>query len=506
VEPDDAPSPVELVVVGLLLTAGVVLRFATTSPLWLDEALSVHIAELPLAELPEALRRDGHPPLYYALAHWWSGWFGTGDLAVRSLSGLLALAIVPLVALWARRRAGAVAAVWAAGLLAVLPFATRYATEARMYALVMLLVAAGALVLDRVLERSGWIPVAGLAIVTGALLYTHYWAIWLLAVVGAGLVWRGVRAGPGPVRAGVIRAVVGLGAGGVLFLPWVPVLVDQLGSTGTPWADPVRPTAALATTLVDLAGGRVAAESPLGAAVIALLVVLGLLGRRRAPHQVVLDVRTEPTVRREAIVAVATVVLGSVVAFVGSSAFESRYAAVVVPAVVVAAGAGAATIPGPLRRALVVGAMALVIAIGAVAGVVDQRTQAAEVADAITAQAGAGGLVVVCPDQLGPSTVRALGDAYEVVRVPDLADARFVDWRDYEARNAAIDPAELAERILARSAGEPVLLVWAGGYKTFGTTCEALVGELGRSRPPDALLAADGSRFFEPMAVYRFAG
>ncbi len=49
----------------LAVALGVVARFVATSPLWLDEALSVHIASLPMGDIPDALRHDGHPPLYY---------------------------------------------------------------------------------------------------------------------------------------------------------------------------------------------------------------------------------------------------------------------------------------------------------------------------------------------------------------------------------------------------------------------------------------------------------
>jgi mannosyltransferase len=61
----------ELVIVGLAVVVGVAARFVTTSTLWLDEALSIHVARLPLGEITDALRHDGHPPLYYFLLHFW---------------------------------------------------------------------------------------------------------------------------------------------------------------------------------------------------------------------------------------------------------------------------------------------------------------------------------------------------------------------------------------------------------------------------------------------------
>ena len=64
-------------VTGLVLVVALALRFWTSSDLWLDEALTVNIARLPLHEIPAFLRRDGSPPLYYFLLHFWISWFGT---------------------------------------------------------------------------------------------------------------------------------------------------------------------------------------------------------------------------------------------------------------------------------------------------------------------------------------------------------------------------------------------------------------------------------------------
>ena len=111
---------------------GVALRAWTRSDLWLDEALSVNIARLPPGELFEALRHDGHPPLYYLLLHGWIEVFGDGDEAVRSLSAVLSVATLPVAWVAGRRYGGRVAAVATVVLLATSPFAVRYATEARM--------------------------------------------------------------------------------------------------------------------------------------------------------------------------------------------------------------------------------------------------------------------------------------------------------------------------------------------------------------------------------------
>ena len=130
-----------LVSVLVVVAAGVVLRFIATGPLWEDEAQSVAISRLPLSQLFAALRGDGSPPLYYLLLHAWMQVFGTGDVAVRALSGIFAVAALPLIYLLAGDRAGPVTL----ALAAVNPWLIRYATEARMYALEVLLVLLGLL-------------------------------------------------------------------------------------------------------------------------------------------------------------------------------------------------------------------------------------------------------------------------------------------------------------------------------------------------------------------------
>ncbi|MDA8343537.1 MAG: glycosyltransferase family 39 protein, partial [Actinomycetota bacterium] len=175
-----------LVVAALVVVAAaaLVLRFWTRSDLWLDEALTVDIARQPLHELPTYLRRDGAPPLYYALLHVWMGMFGTSDLAVRSLSGVVGVVTVPCAWL-AGRRIGGTTAAWAAALLvATSPFAVRYDTETRMYALVALLTVLGFLALARTLDRPRPGNLAAVAVVTAALLYSHYWSLYLLGVTG----------------------------------------------------------------------------------------------------------------------------------------------------------------------------------------------------------------------------------------------------------------------------------------------------------------------------------
>ena len=101
----DAPHVDRLLqaLVALAVVVGVVLRFLPRSGLWLDEALSANIASLPLGDIPDALRRDGHPPLFYVLLHFWQSLGGDGDEWLRAMSGVVSLLTLPVMYLAGRR-------------------------------------------------------------------------------------------------------------------------------------------------------------------------------------------------------------------------------------------------------------------------------------------------------------------------------------------------------------------------------------------------------------------
>ena len=209
-----------------VLVVAFVFRFLTTSDLWLDEALTVNIAKLPLSQLQHALRQDGAPPLYYVLLHGWIQVFGSGDVAVRALSGVLGLVMIGLSYV-AGLRFGADDrerrwSAWAAVLVvASSPYAIRYSTEARMYMLAMVLVLFGYLAVNRMIEDGTSIGrFVAVALTTAALLYTQYWSLFLLAIVGGVLVlraWRAPELERRPPRMVLLAMVVG----GLLFLPWI---------------------------------------------------------------------------------------------------------------------------------------------------------------------------------------------------------------------------------------------------------------------------------------------
>jgi hypothetical protein len=323
-----------IVAIGVLtVLAGIVLRFYAPTALWLDETISVNISRLPVTQIPAALSQDGAPPLYYLMLHYWMLAFGQGDVAVRALSGLTSVATLPFF--WfAGRRLGGRRVAWVTFFLGVTsPFAIYYATSTRMYSLMVLWCLLGFLALLRALEAPTRGRLVALGLTVTGLLYTHYWALYLVAVTGGWLVyqiWRNrrglpVAADPSALR----RCFVAMVAGSLLFAPWAPVFVFQTLHTGTPWIAPAGASDLLGV-FADFAGSGPWAD--LLAFIYFGLIVLGVFGRRadsdddrppdvadaeREGERELIAAGLDPAPERHSLRARARVVLDRMIGFVG---------------------------------------------------------------------------------------------------------------------------------------------------------------------------------------------
>jgi uncharacterized membrane protein len=480
---------VALLAVAAAVVAGVALRLYTRSDLWLDEALTVNTARLPLGAMFEQLRHDGHPPLYYLLLHVWMKVFGEGDEAVRSLSGIFGLATLPLLWVAAKRYGGTITATAALILLATSPFAIRYSTETRMYSLAMVLVVAGWLAVQVALERPTLLRLAGVAVLSGLLALTHYWSFYLLAATAALLLWMWRKGSPA-----ALRVVLALVAGAVLFLPWLPSFLEQAAHTGTPWGEPARPTAVFAISFTDWGGGPNGEAQILGLCLV-FLVVLALLGRAVDGRRIELDLRTRPKARPESFVAFATILLAVAAGYATAGAFASRYTAVVFPLVLLVAAYGVGAFADLRVRSGVLVVLALLGLIGGVRNTVDERTQAGHTAAYITAQGKPGDVVAFCPDQLGPAVTRKLPEHFDAVSFPDFSNPRLVNWVDYAERQRSVTPQDFAGQLNERAAGKTIWFAWSSGYRTVKSKCQDIAARLVELRPGGHAVLASGPQF-----------
>jgi len=474
-------GPLLLAFLGDLL--GVVLRFATVSPLWLDEAQTVGIARLPLGRLAEGLRHDGAPPLFYALLHGWMLLFGDGDLSVRFLPGLFGVAALPLAWIAGRRLGGPTVAWSAVVLLAASPFAARYSTEARMYSLVVLLVLVGYLAVTELLARPRSRRAAiGVGGVTGALLLTHYWSLYLLFVTGVILLVLARRA-PSPAREGARRGLVAMAIGSLAFVPWLPTFLYQAKHTGTPWGGAGR-LRSMVDTVFHFSGGYWDPGLLLGMATY-VLIALALVGRAVDGRHIELDLRTRPGARHLAVAGFGTLAVAIVATVVGRSAFAVRYASVMFPMVLLLAAVGTGVLVDRRVRHGLLAAMVVFGFWASAPNVFGDRTSAARVAAALSEAVQPGDVVAYCPDQLGPSVSRLLPAQFagDQLTFPRATAPQLVDWVDYATVNKAGDPASFAEMLLTRAGPtHTVWVVWSPGYRTYKDKCQGLLANLDLAR------------------------
>ncbi|MBX7236603.1 MAG: glycosyltransferase family 39 protein [Caldilineales bacterium] len=230
----------------MLLAWGLRLHHLDVQSLWYDEGVTAQVARLGMRQLAGWTAADIQPPLYYLVVGGWlrllQPWAGSLAYVLRFLSAGFGLLLTPL--LWAigRRlwdeRAGLLAA-WAA---TAAPLLVYYGQEARMYALLMVLVGLAALAVvrqtaswGRTGQRGDWLlyAFAGLAA-----LYTHYFAGF--ALLGLSLYWliqwRRWGRGRQTLRPFILANLFVL----LGFSPWLPAMLDRFQVDSSYWAGALK--------------------------------------------------------------------------------------------------------------------------------------------------------------------------------------------------------------------------------------------------------------------------
>lgn len=260
--------------------------------------------------LEEVKRSESNPPLYYVLVWGWAKLFGTGEVAIRSLSALFGLGTVPIAYLigaeLSNRRAGLIGA----AIVAVNPMLIWYSQEARSYPLLVFFCAASLLFFVRALRTRETGDLALWALASALALCSHYFAVFAVSIEALWLLvalrdrWRAA-----------LPAVLGVGVVGFALVPLIAAQnnpthigwIDHsllstrvfetgvsflIGETGHVIAEPPRERYALlpailfgaALLLVALRGSRVEKRGALltavvGLGVVGLAVLAALLGK-----------------------------------------------------------------------------------------------------------------------------------------------------------------------------------------------------------------------------------
>ena len=311
-----------------------------TKSLWLDEAVSAQHARLGAGGLWRVVSGgDPNMGLYYVLLHAWTGVFGVSEAAVRSLSVVLGALAVPVLAALGVRLFGRRAGLCAGLLLALSPFFTTYLQTARAYALLVTLVSLSCLLFVDLVRADGapaWsMRRAAYVAVTALALYAHYFAALIIVVQLGALVVTAGRAARQRVWLATATAL------GVLCLP-AAVFAGRDGTGQVSWirAPALHNVVALPS---DLAGGGLLAKA------VIVLAAVGLIhGARHARWAAGFTA---------AWLAV-PVALAFAISRVAQPLFVDYYLIVVLPALLLAAGAGLAALPARAPVAVAVLAIA----------------------------------------------------------------------------------------------------------------------------------------------------
>jgi hypothetical protein len=359
----------------LLLAAATRIVNAGHWPVWTDEGWSTWVAsDHRLDVILSELAPDRHPPLYFAsLSAWWTI-AGDSRIALRFLAiagGLLTVAVTYRIgADWVESRAG----VYAALLLAVLPVAVYYGQEIRHYSWLMLSVCLMMLFFLRYLRRP---RIGTLALYVASslfMLYTLYIGVLILGLqVAIGLfAWRA------PLR-NKMALVVGWVTAVVLYIPWLVLMLGQLGFVSIGIAGYPTTLDGLLTLAGILLGGQ-----------LALAAGLYALGTWRVVEQAQRSVRW---------LAQMTLVLGGIgllgVMAIGNlwiGLLSARTLVFLVPLLMVICGYGLTLVN---RRAGNVLALALVAVSLAAPGVIQPRLDYHVAAQAVAADYTPGDLIVL---------------------------------------------------------------------------------------------------------------
>ena len=143
--------------------------------LWRDEAFAASLVRHEPLEIIGLSAGDATPPLFYLVLHYWVGAFGDSEVAMRALTFLFFL-LTALVMFLLGSELGGRARWWLLGLSLSQPFLFRYGFEVRAYSLLALLTATT--ILFYVRRNHVALALSGIA-----LLFTHIFGVWIVAVL-----------------------------------------------------------------------------------------------------------------------------------------------------------------------------------------------------------------------------------------------------------------------------------------------------------------------------------
>ena len=192
----------------------------------LDEAVSWKQARLPFFEMLSATAHDNYPPLHNLILHITIALFGDSELALRAPSALFGIATVGLIGMLGTVLWGRTTGLLAALFLAMSGYHVWYSTEARMYSLFAFTSTLFVYMVVQLACRPKWTTVAGCAAAGTALLYTHFYGIFVFVGVGV-FVFFALARQAAWMRTSRVEWLIAQAVPIIVFLPWAIILVHR---------------------------------------------------------------------------------------------------------------------------------------------------------------------------------------------------------------------------------------------------------------------------------------
>jgi uncharacterized membrane protein len=344
-------------VVGELVLGGVLgSLFLGTHSLFLDESVSSTLATAPWHRFANVVsHREANMALYYLLLRGWVV-FGHSEIALRSLSVILAVGALWVVIMVSRELFGRRIALAAGLLLAVNPLYVQFAQDVRGYALALLLVSASCYFFVRGMglrspaPRFCW---TAYTVVTALAAYSNFWAALVPLAQALSLAFLP------PERIPWRRLLPTVAALAVLLVP-LGLLIQSTDSTGVNWA--AGSSAGHLFTRIRSSVPHAALDVLVLAAVIGVVVAIVLLRRRRAIGDVFAREWAVLFTACWLVVPVAAVVMLSLV---DRPLFVVRYLMVSLPPALMLVAVGIVRVASIARRATAVAVTLLAVVVAA---------------------------------------------------------------------------------------------------------------------------------------------
>jgi hypothetical protein len=265
----------ESLILGALIVLAAVIRIVVINnqSLWADEALTAYEMRLPFGAMVHTVTTvEVTPPFYFVVLWVWAKVFGAGPVALRAVSAIASVALVPIAYAATRELVSRRAALVAAALMTVNPFVIWFGQEARSYMLLAALTGAAFLAFARARRAPtrrnllAWTAFSALAVMT------HFFAGFAIAPQAVLLLGR-------HRTRGAAAAVAAVAVAQLAMLPFA--IADTSASHGTAWIARIPLTHRISMAAVEWVASNLYRRTTLldGLALGAVLVVVtvGLL-------------------------------------------------------------------------------------------------------------------------------------------------------------------------------------------------------------------------------------